>query len=81
MSPLSRLNIIWTFAPFSDPDSPTQVIVFDHGQVIENPSLRGRVGTQASPGVLTSSSTTHAYQTLAPIAAAGGQGTYEALSR
>ncbi|CAB1333125.1 unnamed protein product [Coregonus sp. 'balchen'] len=45
-------------------------MMFDHGQVIENPSLRGRVGTQASPGVLTSSSTTHAYQTLAPIAAA-----------
>ncbi|XP_071024359.1 immunoglobulin superfamily member 11 isoform X2 [Oncorhynchus clarkii lewisi] len=49
MSPLSRLNIIWTLAPFSDPDSPTQVIVFDHGQVIENPSLTGRVGFLGIP--------------------------------
>uniref|UniRef100_A0A673WPC4 Uncharacterized protein n=1 Tax=Salmo trutta TaxID=8032 RepID=A0A673WPC4_SALTR len=43
MIPLSRLKIIWTFAPFSDPDSPTQVLL-DHGQVIENPSLTGRAG-------------------------------------
>ncbi|XP_024250543.1 immunoglobulin superfamily member 11 isoform X2 [Oncorhynchus tshawytscha] len=49
MSPLSRLNIIWTLAPFSNPDSPTQVIVFDHGQVIENPSLTGRVGFLGIP--------------------------------
>ncbi|XP_023823201.1 immunoglobulin superfamily member 11 isoform X1 [Salvelinus sp. IW2-2015] len=49
MSPLSRLNIIWTLAPFSDPDFPTQVIVFDHGQVIENPSLTGRVGFLGIP--------------------------------
>ncbi|XP_014051553.1 immunoglobulin superfamily member 11 [Salmo salar] len=49
MSPLSRLNIIWTRAPFSDPDFPTQVIVFDHGQVIENPSLTGRVGFLGIP--------------------------------
>ncbi|KAK6316724.1 immunoglobulin superfamily member 11-like [Coregonus clupeaformis] len=49
MSPLSRLNIIWTLAPFSDPDFPTQVIVFDHGQVIENPSLTGRVGFPGLP--------------------------------
>uniref|UniRef100_A0A4W5MHE6 Zgc:165604 n=1 Tax=Hucho hucho TaxID=62062 RepID=A0A4W5MHE6_9TELE len=49
MIPLSRLNIIWTLAPFSDPDFPTQVIVFDHGQVIENPSLTGRVGFPGIP--------------------------------
>ncbi|XP_077596966.1 immunoglobulin superfamily member 11 isoform X3 [Stigmatopora nigra] len=43
-SPLSRLNIIWTLAPFSSPESPFQVIVYDHGQIIEDPSLIGRVG-------------------------------------
>ncbi|KAL0993936.1 hypothetical protein UPYG_G00115760 [Umbra pygmaea] len=48
-SPLSRLNIIWTLAPLSEPDSPTQVIVFDHGQVIEDPSLTGRVGFAGIP--------------------------------
>ncbi|XP_010901994.1 immunoglobulin superfamily member 11 [Esox lucius] len=49
MSPLSRLNVIWTLAPLSDPDSPKQVIVFDHGQVIEDPSLTGRVGFTGVP--------------------------------
>ncbi|XP_046899182.1 immunoglobulin superfamily member 11 isoform X2 [Hypomesus transpacificus] len=49
MSPLSRLNIIWTLAPFSHPDSPSQVIVYDHGQVIEDPSLTGRVGFAGIP--------------------------------
>uniref|UniRef100_A0A8C9SHS7 Zgc:165604 n=1 Tax=Scleropages formosus TaxID=113540 RepID=A0A8C9SHS7_SCLFO len=44
MSPLSRLNIVWTLTPFSDPRSPKQVIAYDHGQVIEDPALIGRVG-------------------------------------
>ncbi|XP_061904623.1 immunoglobulin superfamily member 11 [Entelurus aequoreus] len=48
-SPLSRLNIIWTLAPFSSPYSPIQVIVFDHGQIIEDPSLIGRVAFTAIP--------------------------------
>ncbi|KAM3868883.1 immunoglobulin superfamily member 11 [Diretmus argenteus] len=48
-SPLSRLNIIWTLAPFSNPESPMQVIVYDHGQVIEDPSLTGRVGFAGIP--------------------------------
>lgn len=72
-SPLSRLNIIWTMAPSSSPESPIQVarvptctpnpsvhicvrvltqcfcvsyqvIVYDHGQVIEDSALIGRVG-------------------------------------
>ncbi|XP_057676632.1 immunoglobulin superfamily member 11 isoform X2 [Corythoichthys intestinalis] len=48
-SPLSRLNIIWTLAPFSSPESPIQVIVYDHGQIIEDPSLIGRVGFTGLP--------------------------------
>ncbi|XP_068186566.1 immunoglobulin superfamily member 11 isoform X2 [Antennarius striatus] len=48
-SPLSRLNIIWTLAPFSSPEVPTQVIVYDHGQVIEDPALTGRVGFTGVP--------------------------------
>ncbi|XP_019941203.2 immunoglobulin superfamily member 11 [Paralichthys olivaceus] len=48
-SPLSRLNIIWTLAPFSSPETPIQVIVYDHGQVIEDPSLTGRVGFTGIP--------------------------------
>ncbi|XP_061754512.1 immunoglobulin superfamily member 11 isoform X1 [Nerophis ophidion] len=48
-SPLSRLNIIWTLAPFSSPYSPIQVIVFDHGQIIEDTSLIGRVAFTAIP--------------------------------
>ncbi|XP_026184634.1 immunoglobulin superfamily member 11 [Mastacembelus armatus] len=48
-SPLSRLNIIWTLAPFSSPETPLQVIVYDHGQVIEDPSLIGRVGFTGIP--------------------------------
>ncbi|XP_041656485.1 immunoglobulin superfamily member 11 [Cheilinus undulatus] len=48
-SPLSRLNVIWTLAPYSSPDSPIQVIVYDHGQVIEDPSLIGRVGFTGIP--------------------------------
>ncbi|XP_063058676.1 immunoglobulin superfamily member 11 [Engraulis encrasicolus] len=43
MIPLSRLNIIWTLAPLSDPDSPSQVIAYDQGQVIESPEFTGRV--------------------------------------
>ncbi|KAM3601429.1 uncharacterized protein V6R79_012802 [Siganus canaliculatus] len=42
-SPLSRLNVIWTLAPSSSPETPIQVIVYDHGQVIEDPALSGRV--------------------------------------
>uniref|UniRef100_A0A3B4Y4D0 Zgc:165604 n=1 Tax=Seriola lalandi dorsalis TaxID=1841481 RepID=A0A3B4Y4D0_SERLL len=48
-SPLSRLNVIWTMAPFSSPETPIQVIVYDHGQVIEDPSLTGRVGFTGIP--------------------------------
>ncbi|XP_041864161.1 immunoglobulin superfamily member 11 [Melanotaenia boesemani] len=48
-SRLSRLNIIWTLAPFSSPETPIQVIVYDHGQVIEDPSLTGRVGFTGLP--------------------------------
>ncbi|XP_074528513.1 immunoglobulin superfamily member 11 [Halichoeres trimaculatus] len=48
-SPLSRLNVIWTLAPSSSPETPTQVIVYDHGQVIEDPSLIGRVGFTGIP--------------------------------
>ncbi|KAL4648173.1 immunoglobulin superfamily member 11-like [Arapaima gigas] len=44
MSPLSRLNIVWTLTPFSDPRSPKQVIAYDHGQVIEDAALVGRIG-------------------------------------
>ncbi|KAM9781241.1 immunoglobulin superfamily member 11 isoform 2-T2 [Syngnathus typhle] len=40
-SPLSRLNIIWTMAPFSSPESPIQII--------EDPSLIGRVGFTGIP--------------------------------
>ncbi|XP_060790901.1 immunoglobulin superfamily member 11 [Neoarius graeffei] len=43
MSPLIHLSIIWTLTPFSDQDNPTQVIVYDQGQVIESPSFIGRV--------------------------------------
>uniref|UniRef100_A0AAQ6AIB4 Ig-like domain-containing protein n=1 Tax=Amphiprion ocellaris TaxID=80972 RepID=A0AAQ6AIB4_AMPOC len=46
---LSRLNVIWTLAPFSSPETPIQVIVYDHGQVIEDPSLTGRVGFTGIP--------------------------------
>ncbi|KAG9338180.1 hypothetical protein JZ751_026930 [Albula glossodonta] len=49
LGPLSRLNIIWTLAPLSDPGSPSQVIVYDHGQVIEDPALTGRVGFVGVP--------------------------------
>uniref|UniRef100_A0A665UQQ0 Immunoglobulin superfamily member 11-like n=1 Tax=Echeneis naucrates TaxID=173247 RepID=A0A665UQQ0_ECHNA len=48
-SPLSRLNIIWTLTPFSSPETPMQVIVYDHGQVIEDPSRTGRVGFTGIP--------------------------------
>ncbi|XP_044077434.1 immunoglobulin superfamily member 11 [Siniperca chuatsi] len=48
-SPLSRLNVIWTLAPFSSPETPIQVIVYDHGQVIEDPALIGRVGFTGIP--------------------------------
>ncbi|CAJ1063983.1 immunoglobulin superfamily member 11 [Xyrichtys novacula] len=48
-SPLSRLNVIWTLAPFSSPETPIQVIVYDHGQVIEDPTLIGRVGFTGIP--------------------------------
>ncbi|CAL8267668.1 unnamed protein product [Merluccius merluccius] len=47
--PLTRLNVIWTLAPFSSPETPIQVIVYDHGQVIEDPSLIGRVGFTGIP--------------------------------
>ncbi|KAM4726942.1 immunoglobulin superfamily member 11 [Anableps anableps] len=45
----SRLNVIWTLAPFSSPETPVQVIVYDHGQVIKNPSLTGRVDFTGLP--------------------------------
>ncbi|XP_075887566.1 immunoglobulin superfamily member 11 [Nelusetta ayraudi] len=48
-SPLSRLNIIWTLAPSSSPETPVQVIVYDHGQVIEDPALIGRVNFTGIP--------------------------------
>ncbi|XP_014848647.1 PREDICTED: immunoglobulin superfamily member 11-like isoform X1 [Poecilia mexicana] len=48
-SDFSRLNVIWTLAPFSSPVSPVQVIVYDHGQVIKNPSLIGRVDFTGLP--------------------------------
>ncbi|XP_055370630.1 immunoglobulin superfamily member 11 isoform X2 [Betta splendens] len=46
---LTRLNVIWTLAPSSSPQTPIQVIVYDHGQVIEDPSLIGRVGFTGIP--------------------------------
>ncbi|KAM9332247.1 immunoglobulin superfamily member 11 [Pholidichthys leucotaenia] len=46
---LSRLNIIWTLDPFSSPDNPIQVIVYDHGEVSEDPSLMGRVAFTGIP--------------------------------
>ncbi|XP_066502855.1 immunoglobulin superfamily member 11 [Hoplias malabaricus] len=49
MMPLFRLSIIWTLTPFSDPDFPTQVIVYDQGQVIENPAFTGRVQFAGMP--------------------------------
>ncbi|XP_030638911.1 immunoglobulin superfamily member 11 [Chanos chanos] len=49
MMPLFRLNIIWTFMSPSDPQSPTQVIVYDNGQVIESPAFTGRVGFAGIP--------------------------------
>ncbi|MGH0127806.1 UNVERIFIED_CONTAM: hypothetical protein FKN15_052440 [Acipenser sinensis] len=49
MATLSRLNIIWTVTPLSEPSSPSQVIVYDHGQVIESPSLIGRVSFRSVP--------------------------------
>ncbi|CAM4669325.1 unnamed protein product [Leuciscus chuanchicus] len=49
MMPLFRLSIIWTLTPVSDPDTPTQVIVYDQGQVIESPSFMGRVGFAGMP--------------------------------
>ncbi|KAG8008590.1 Immunoglobulin superfamily member 11 [Nibea albiflora] len=48
-SPLSRLNVIWTLAPVSSPETPVQVIVYDHGQVIEDPALIGRVDFTGIP--------------------------------
>ncbi|XP_037323622.2 immunoglobulin superfamily member 11 [Pungitius pungitius] len=48
-TPLSRLNVIWTLAPSSSPESPIQVITYDHGQVIEAPSFIGRVGFTGIP--------------------------------
>lgn len=48
-SPLSKLNVIWTLASLSDPENPTQVIVYDHGKVIEDPSRIGRVGFTGIP--------------------------------
>ncbi|XP_037544246.1 immunoglobulin superfamily member 11 [Nematolebias whitei] len=46
---LSRLNIIWTLARFSNPETPIQVIVYEHRQVVEDPSLMGRVGFTGLP--------------------------------
>uniref|UniRef100_A0A3P8VJD9 Zgc:165604 n=1 Tax=Cynoglossus semilaevis TaxID=244447 RepID=A0A3P8VJD9_CYNSE len=48
-TPLHRLNIVWTLVPSSSPESPMQVIVFDHGQVMEDPSLTGRVSFTGLP--------------------------------
>lgn len=48
MSPLSRLNIIWTRAPFSDPDFPTQVwfvsLLVDTGDSVETFCLARQKG-------------------------------------
>ncbi|MGH0145381.1 UNVERIFIED_CONTAM: hypothetical protein FKN15_032163 [Acipenser sinensis] len=49
MATLSRLNIIWTVTPLSEPSSPSQVIVYDRGQVIESPSLIGRISFRSVP--------------------------------
>ncbi|TRY54152.1 hypothetical protein DNTS_034833 [Danionella cerebrum] len=49
MMPLFRLSIIWTLTPLSDPNSPIQVIVYDQGHLVENPSFMGRVGFSAMP--------------------------------
>uniref|UniRef100_A0A8C5HMC6 Immunoglobulin superfamily member 11-like n=1 Tax=Gouania willdenowi TaxID=441366 RepID=A0A8C5HMC6_GOUWI len=46
---LTRLNVIWTLVPLSHPQNPKQVIAYDHGQVIEDPSLIGRVGFTGLP--------------------------------
>uniref|UniRef100_A0A1A8JA07 Ig-like domain-containing protein n=2 Tax=Nothobranchius TaxID=28779 RepID=A0A1A8JA07_NOTKU len=48
-SRLSTLNIIWTLARSSSPETPIQVIVYDYGQVIEDPSLIGRVAFTGLP--------------------------------
>nr|XP_020443244.1 immunoglobulin superfamily member 11-like [Monopterus albus] len=48
-SPISKLNVIWTLSPFSSPETPIQVIVYDHGQVIEDRSLTGRVAFTGIP--------------------------------
>ncbi|XP_033834759.2 immunoglobulin superfamily member 11 [Periophthalmus magnuspinnatus] len=48
-SPLTKLNVIWTLAPFSSPENPIQVIVYDHGQMMEDPSFIGRVGFTGVP--------------------------------
>ncbi|XP_053703660.1 immunoglobulin superfamily member 11 [Synchiropus splendidus] len=48
-SPLFRLNVIWTVAPLSSPETPMQVIVYDHGEVIEDSSLTGRVAFTGIP--------------------------------
>ncbi|XP_051785353.1 immunoglobulin superfamily member 11 isoform X2 [Erpetoichthys calabaricus] len=45
----SRLNIIWTTTPLSEPSSPSQVIVYDQGQAIESPTLTGRVRFVSAP--------------------------------
>ncbi|KAJ0004499.1 hypothetical protein NQD34_010713 [Periophthalmus magnuspinnatus] len=50
-SPLTKLNVIWTLAPFSSPENPIQVIVYDHGQMMEDPSFIGRVGFTARPSL------------------------------
>ncbi|CAL1573509.1 unnamed protein product [Knipowitschia caucasica] len=47
--PVSQLNVIWTVVPFSSTETPTQVIVYDHGQVMEDPSFIGRVGFAGIP--------------------------------
>ncbi|XP_062868217.1 immunoglobulin superfamily member 11 [Trichomycterus rosablanca] len=49
MMPLFRLSIIWTLTPTTDPDQPTQVIVYDQGQVIESPAFTGRVEFASIP--------------------------------
>ncbi|KAK7926122.1 hypothetical protein WMY93_008432 [Mugilogobius chulae] len=48
-SPLTRLNVIWTLVPFSNPENPKQVIVYDHEQVMDDLSFIGRVGFTGIP--------------------------------
>ncbi|XP_063002304.1 immunoglobulin superfamily member 11-like [Elgaria multicarinata webbii] len=50
MAPLSRLNIIWTVTPSSEPSHPQQILAFEQGEVVESVShYAGRAGFAFSP--------------------------------